>query len=117
MIDDNLDSIESTAELLRYFNYETHTATDGSQGVHLVAEIQPQLILCDIGLPDMDGYQLLPLLQQAAADRKTIIAAVTGYGYAEDHQRSKEAGFDAHLVKPIDAQSLLAFVAQQVANY
>lgn len=117
MIDDNDDSNESTAELLACFDYDVRMARDAESGLKQAGEFEPQLILSDIGLPGMDGYQLLPLLRQATMGRKVAIVAVTGFGYASDLARSREAGFDAHLTKPIEAKTLLDFVAEQVATY
>ncbi len=117
LIDDSEDSNESTAELLRCFDYDARTASNGTEGIKLASEFQPHLILSDIGLPDIDGYELPILLQQAATQTRPIIAAMTGFGYPSDCARSRSAGFDAHFIKPIDAQSLLDFVAQQVVAY
>ena len=117
LIDDNEDAKESMAALLELLGYQVRTATDGEAALRVASEFEPQLILSDIGLPGMDGYQLAPALRKAAGDRKVIIAAATGYGHASDRLRSQAAGFDHHLVKPLDADTLLDFVAQQAASY
>lgn len=117
LIDDNEDSNESMSDLLKMFDYDVQTAIDGQTGLKVALEFQPHLVLSDIGLPEMDGYQLAPALRQQAADRKLVIAAVTGYGQASDRMRSQAAGFNHHLVKPLNAETLLAFVAQQAALY
>lgn len=117
LIDDNEDSNESMSDLLKMFDYDVQTASDGHAGLKVASEFEPHLVLSDIGLPEMDGYQLAPALRQLAADRKLIIAAVTGYGQNADRLRSQAAGFNHHLVKPLDAETLLAFVAQQAATY
>ncbi|MBC7499871.1 MAG: response regulator [Herminiimonas sp.] len=117
LIDDNEDANESMAALLELLGYQVRTATDGEAALRVASEFEPQLILSDIGLPGMDGYQLAPALRKAAGDRKVIIAAATGYGHASDRLRSQAAGFDHHLVKPLDADTLLDFVAQQAASY
>ena len=117
LIDDNEDANESMAALLELIGYQVRTASDGVSALQIVEQFQPQLILSDIGLPGMDGYRLAPALRQAAGERKVIIAAATGYGQASDRLRSQAAGFDHHLVKPLDADSLLHFVAQQAASY
>ena len=93
------------------------TALDAQAALREAIDFEPQLILSDIGLPGMDGYQLLPLLREALAERRIVIAAVTGFGYASDRARTKEAGFDGHLIKPIEAKILLDFVAQQVETF
>ncbi len=117
LVDDNEDANDSMAALLELLDYDVRTATDGDSALSMTAKFQPQLILSDIGLPGMDGYQLAPALRRIAGERKIIIAAATGYGHASDRARSLAAGFDHHLVKPLDADALLAFVAQQAAEY
>jgi CheY-like chemotaxis protein len=117
LIDDNFDANESMGALLALLDYDVRTAADAESGLATALEFEPHLILSDIGLPGMDGYQLAPVLRAAAGGRKVVIAAATGYGMAGDRVRARAAGFDYHLVKPLDADTLLAFVAQQVACY
>jgi PAS domain S-box-containing protein len=117
LIDDNVDANESMASLLRLLDYDVRTACDGVSGLAAAQEFAPHLILSDIGMPGMDGYTLAPALRAAAGERKMVIAAATGYGGAGDRERARAAGFDYHLVKPLDADALLEFVAQQVATY
>ena len=117
LIDDNEDANDSMAALLELLDYDVRTAVDGANALKVTAEFQPHLILSDIGLPGMDGYELAPALRRVTGERKTIIVAATGYGHASDRARSQAAGFDHHLVKPLDADVLLAFVAKQAAEY
>jgi CheY-like chemotaxis protein len=117
LIDDNPDANESMGSLLKLLGYDVQTASDAESGLQLAAEFKPHLVLSDIGLPGMDGYQLAPALRQTAGERKMVLAAATGYGLASDRQRSQAAGFDYHLVKPLEADALLEFVAQQRASY
>ncbi|MDP9108627.1 MAG: response regulator [Pseudomonadota bacterium] len=117
LIDDNEDANDSMAALLELLDYDVRTAVDGASALKVTAEFQPHLILSDIGLPGMDGYELAPALRRVTGERKTIIVAATGYGHASDRARSQAAGFDHHLVKPLDADVLLAFVAKQAAEY
>jgi PAS domain S-box-containing protein len=117
LIDDNEDANESMGSLLKLLNYDVRTANDADSGLKAAVEFEPHLILSDIGLPGTDGYQLAPALRKAAGGRKLILAAATGYGLASDRSRSQAAGFDYHLVKPLDADSLLDFIAQQAAAY
>jgi CheY-like chemotaxis protein len=76
------------------------------------AEIVPDLVLLDIGLPEMDGYQVARGLRELPATRNCILAALTGYGQARDRERTDAAGFDAHFVKPVDVSALEAFIRQ-----
>jgi signal transduction histidine kinase/CheY-like chemotaxis protein len=117
LIDDNVDANESMGSLLKLLHYDVRAAKDAETGLDIAIAFKPHLILSDIGLPGMNGYQLAPALRKAAGARKMIIAAATGYGLASDRLRSQAAGFDYHLVKPIDADFLLDFVAQQFASY
>lgn len=117
LVDDNEDANDSMAALLELLDYDVRTATDGATALKMTAEFEPQLILSDIGLPGMDGYQLAPALRKVAGSRKLVIAAATGYGHASDRARSMAAGFDHHLVKPLDADALLEFVARQAEDY
>ncbi|EGF32348.1 integral membrane sensor hybrid histidine kinase [Oxalobacteraceae bacterium IMCC9480] len=117
LIDDNEDANESMAALLELMEYDVRTASDSAGALALAAQFEPQLILSDIGLPGMNGYQLAPALREITGQRKVILVAATGYGNANDKQRSQMAGFDHHLVKPLDADMLLEFVATQAAAY
>ncbi len=117
LIDDNLDANESMGALLELLGYQVEMAMDGPSGLAACRRFEPHLILCDIGLPGMSGYELVVELRQAVGARKVVIAAATGYGHDSDRARASSAGFDHHLIKPIDADTLLDFVAQQAATY
>jgi CheY-like chemotaxis protein len=117
LIDDNPDANESMESLLTLLGYDVRTAQDAIAGLDIAIAFEPHLILSDIGMPGMDGYQLAPILRKAAGARKVVIAAATGYGLPEDRLRSRAAGFDYHLVKPLEADFLLNFIAHQVASY
>lgn len=117
LIDDNQDAIDSMAALLTLLDYDIRTAENAEIALRVAAAFQPHLILSDIGLPGMDGYQLAPELRRVAGERKLVLAAATGYGLASDRKKAREAGFDYHLVKPLDADMLIDFVARQLREY
>ena len=117
LVDDNADANESMAALLDMLGYAVQTASDGPTALAASARFMPHLILCDIGLPGMNGYELAAALRNASGTRNMVLAAATGYGHDSDRIRSKAAGFDHHLVKPLDADALIEFVAQQAATY
>ncbi|SMP45550.1 response regulator [Noviherbaspirillum suwonense] len=117
LIDDNCDAIDSMGSLLTLLDYDVRTAEDAESALVIAASFRPHLILSDIGLPGMDGYQLAPELRRLAGERKLVLAAATGYGLASDKKKAREAGFDYHLVKPLDADMLIEFVAQQLRDY
>jgi CheY-like chemotaxis protein len=117
LVDDNPDANEAMAMLIEMVGYPVRSAGDGAAALTMAESFLPHLILCDIGLPGMSGYELVGALRAGGGDRKLVIAAVTGYGHASDRSRSLASGFDHHLVKPLDADALLDFIAQQAATY
>jgi CheY-like chemotaxis protein len=117
LIDDNCDVIDSMGALLSLLDYDVRTAENAESALSIAAGFQPHLVLSDIGLPGMDGYQLAPELRRIAGERKLILAAATGYGLAGDKKKAHDAGFDYHLVKPLDADMLVEFVARQLQGY
>jgi CheY-like chemotaxis protein len=107
VVDDNDDAAETTADVLRDLGYEVVTAHDGSHALHVAATFRPNICLLDIGLPEMDGYELAHLLLESRhlAEGGRLIA-VTGYGQVSDRERSLRAGFSAHVVKPVSLDVL-----------
>lgn len=118
VVDDNQDAAEMLAEVLMDWGYTVRVAHDGPTALRLVAEFTPEIALLDIGLPVMDGYELARLLKENPSFQRTHLVALTGYGQETDRQRSAAAGFDAHLVKPIDMttlQTMMSGWSQRVA--
>jgi PAS domain S-box-containing protein len=105
VVDDNRDSAESLAMLLQMKGHEVQTAQDGLTALEAARNFRPAIILLDIGLPRMNGYEVARRLHREHG-RQAILVAVTGYGTDEDQRRSREAGFDYHLVKPLDLDAL-----------
>jgi signal transduction histidine kinase/DNA-binding response OmpR family regulator len=101
LADDNRDAAESLAELLRMDGHEVRTAHDGRAALSLAGEFRPEAVILDIGLPQLDGYEVARRLAAGRGPRPLLIA-VTGFGEERDRARSREAGFDAHLTKPAD---------------
>lgn len=94
------------AFLLTVEGHDVRTARDGPSGLAAAREFLPQVVLCDIGLPQMDGYEVAALLRDDPALQYTRLIALTGYGQSEDRTRAKEAGFDYHLTKPVEPKAL-----------
>ncbi len=97
--------------ILKTSGYEVRMAFDGPSALREAERYRPDAVLLDIGLPGMNGYEVARSLRQRAAFRRTPLVAITGYGQDEDRRRSREAGFDLHLTKPVDPGELLAFVS------
>jgi CheY-like chemotaxis protein len=106
VVDDNRDAAASLAMLLQLTGNETEVAFDGPHAIDLAAHFKPEVILLDIGLPGLNGYEVARRIRQEAWGKDCKLIAVTGWGQLEDRQRSQEAGFDAHLVKPVDHDAL-----------
>ncbi|WP_255203350.1 ATP-binding protein [Myxococcus sp. AM011] len=106
IVDDNRDAADVLAEALDMLGCETRVTYDGPSALQVAPSFRPELALLDIGLPVMDGYELARHLRTQRPEGGLQLVAVTGYGQESDRQRSKEAGFDAHLVKPIDFAAL-----------
>jgi PAS domain S-box-containing protein len=111
IVEDNEDSRESLRLLLESLGHRVIEAGDGQHGLALAQHHQPEVVLIDLGLPGLDGYQLARALRADPAGKTTALIAVTGYGQADDRRRSKEAGFDAHLVKPVSHHVLSSIIA------
>jgi signal transduction histidine kinase/CheY-like chemotaxis protein len=107
VIEDNDDARESLRLLLESLGHRVLAAVDGHQGVAQALEHRPEVLLVDLGLPGLDGYEVARAVRSTPGGKSAMLIAVTGYGQAEDRRRSREAGFDAHLVKPV-SQSLLS---------
>lgn len=107
IVEDNRDTAESLRLLLETSGHQVTVAHSGAEGVEVGRSIRPQVVLCDIGLPAMDGFEVAKALRACAETREAILIATTGYGRAEDRERAKAAGFHAHLVKPVDPEKLL----------
>jgi signal transduction histidine kinase/response regulator RpfG family c-di-GMP phosphodiesterase len=111
VIDDNADLLLVTTALLRRLGHEVFSACDGPSGIEQASLHQPDVILIDIGLPGMSGLDVAKHLRSQPCFERVTLAAMTGYGQADDHRRSKEVGFDHHLVKPVQLQSLTDLLA------
>lgn len=112
VVDDNRDSAESLTMLLNLTGYETHTAYDGLEAVEAAAAFRPDVILLDIGLPKLNGFEAARKIREQQSDKSLALVALTGWGQEEDRRRSEEAGFNAHMVKPVDYAALTKLLAE-----
>jgi CheY-like chemotaxis protein len=104
------------ATMLGSYGYQVLQARDGLEGVKLATDEMPGVALVDIGLPGIDGYEVARRLRKDAGTRDIRLIALTGYGLAEDQRRVLEAGFDLHMVKPVELAVLLAQLAEPAAS-
>ncbi|WP_437907065.1 ATP-binding protein [Sorangium sp. So ce327] len=116
LVDDNLDAVELLAESLGALGYTTRVAYDGPSALRIAEKFAPDVALLDIGLPVMDGYELARRLREQPAGERVRLFAITGYGQEADFRRSKGAGFETHLVKPIQIDRLTALLEEPSAR-
>ena len=109
--DDDQDSAESLAMLLQMMGHEVRSALNGLEALAVAAAFEPDLIVLDIGMPGLDGYEVCRRIRQQAWGRVVVIAALTGWSRDEDKARSEQAGFDRFLVKPVDPKVLEDLIA------
>jgi signal transduction histidine kinase/CheY-like chemotaxis protein len=110
VVDDNKDAARSLAMLLKLQGHEIQMAGDGEEAVQRAVEFNAEVILLDIGLPKLNGYDACRAIRKLRGDNQPVVFALTGWGQEEDRRRSKEAGFDSHIVKPVDYQALVAML-------
>jgi CheY-like chemotaxis protein len=110
--DDNRDVVESLAVLLELTGYRVERAYDGLQAVEAVERYRPDVVLLDIGMPNLNGYEACRRIREQPWGRDLRIVALTGWGQEKDRERSKAAGFSSHLVKPVDRSDLLRLLAE-----
>jgi CheY-like chemotaxis protein len=106
VVDDNIDAADSLKLLLRFQGHDVKTAHDGLAGVEAAADFRPDIVFLDLGMPRLNGLDAARRIREAPWGRAMILVALTGWGQAEDLERARVAGFNHHLVKPIDAASL-----------
>lgn len=111
IVDDNRDAAESLGMMLRLMGNEVRTAHDGLAAVEVADAYRPEMILLDIGLPKLNGYDACRRIREQPWSNGTVIVALTGWGQEEDRRRSQEAGFDHHLVKPVEVDNLTKLLA------
>jgi CheY-like chemotaxis protein len=116
VVDDNRDSATSLGMILSLLGNEIRTAHDGLEGVEAAAAFRPDLILLDIGLPKLNGYEACRRIREQPWGQGVVIIACTGWGQEEDVRRSNEAGFDQHMVKPLDPAQLEKVLAEIVVT-
>jgi CheY-like chemotaxis protein len=112
VVDDDADAAQTFAYLLRQLGHAVDYVTSPQLGLDVAKSMRPWLIFLDIAMPEMSGWELAQLLRRELGHEKVRLIAVTGRGEPEDHKRSREAGFDAHVQKPVDLHLLQSILAQ-----
>jgi CheY-like chemotaxis protein len=116
VVDDLTDAADSLALLLRLLGHEVRTAYTGPAALSAAEQFHPDAILLDIGLPELDGYQVAMRLRQTPPLQKACLIAISGYGRESDIRHAYEAGFDLHLLKPVSTERLESLLADLVAR-
>jgi len=107
VMDDDLDGAESTAELLRLHGCDARAFSDGLSALNALERFQPEALLLDLSMPSMDGYEVARRIRATPGGPDLILVAASGHGRSEDLEKSRSAGFDSHLVKPVDPTALM----------
>ena len=116
VVDDNHDSALSLAMMLSIMGHETRTAHDGESAVETAESFLPEVVLLDIGLPKLNGYEVAQRIREQAWGAAMFLIAVTGWGQEEDRQRSSEVGLNVHMVKPVEPAALEKLLADLPPN-
>lgn len=114
IVDDNQDTIESAAELFAFWKYDVLTASSGPEALKIAVELPPDVVLLDIGLPEMTGYEVARRMRKDSRLKDVVLIAISGYGQPRDRLLSREAGFDEHLVKPVNLEQLSLRLAEMI---
>jgi CheY-like chemotaxis protein len=111
IVDDNEDAADSLGVLLRYVGAETHVVHDGESALRALDDFRPDMVLLDIGMPGMDGYEVARRIRRRPEHRRVVLTALTGWGQEQDRRRSRAAGIDHHLLKPTDIVALQSLMS------
>ncbi|GAB4017110.1 response regulator [Spirosoma koreense] len=116
VVDDNVDASLIVSLSLKLSGYSVQRGDSGPQALSIAQSWQPQAILLDISMPDMDGYETCRILREQSWGQGVVIIALTGYGQAEDRRQAQAAGFDWHLIKPVDLAILPALLTELIGK-
>jgi CheY-like chemotaxis protein len=116
VVDDNVDAADALALLLDQAGFAVVVAHDGGEALERALDVQPDIVLLDLGLPVLDGYKVARVLRARPGGETPLLVAISGYGRREDRRRSQQAGIDHHLVKPVDCAQLIALMRARPHN-
>jgi CheY-like chemotaxis protein len=112
-VDDNEDAVVMLAKLLRYYGHDARCCTSGAQALKMGHDFEPDAVVLDLGMPGMDGFETAERLKQQSWGKSVFLIALTGWGRDDDVRRTLAAGFDEHLVKPLEIDRLIDLLAQR----
>lgn len=116
IVDDNRDAADALAGLLELDGNEVHVAHDGQTALAMAEELRPQAILLDIGLPQLNGYEVAERIRATEWGASILLLALTGWGHPDDRAKSERAGFDEHLIKPVEIEILTEMLARSASR-
>jgi two-component system OmpR family response regulator len=116
LVDDSVDAAEAMSMLLETLGHEVRTLHDGPSALAAVDEFAPEVVILDIGLPGMDGFEIAREMRLRPVTKAALMIALTGYGGESDRQKSRDAGFDYHLVKPVSFTAIEDVIAKSLPN-
>jgi two-component system, OmpR family, response regulator len=116
VVDDNVDSATGLAMLLQITGHDVRTANDGPLALEIAPDFRPEFVLLDIGLPGMNGYELARAFRRHPDLKEAVLVAISGYGQREDLKQSLAAGFDHHLLKPVELETLLPILDKPTSS-
>jgi CheY-like chemotaxis protein len=112
VVDDNVDAADGLSMMIRLLGHDARAVFDGTSAIQIAPAFRPDVVLLDIGMPGLDGHTVARRLREDEATRGAYLVALSGWGQVEDRTRSREAGFDEHLVKPADPHQLERLLAE-----
>ena len=116
IVDDHVDNVESLSMFVRLLGHEVDTASDGLEALEVARRFRPDLVLLDIGLPKLDGYEVAERLRAGDAGADMVLVAITGWAQEEEKVRAAKAGFDHHLTKPVDPARIESIIGSVCAR-
>ncbi|CAH2809321.1 MAG: Multidomain signal transduction protein including CheB-like methylesterase, CheR-like methyltransferase and BaeS-like histidine kinase [uncultured Caballeronia sp.] len=116
LVDDSVDAAEAMSMLLETLGHEVRVMHDGPSALAMVDDFAPEVVILDIGLPGMDGFEVAREMRTCAVTKTVLLIALTGYGAESDKQKARDAGFDHHLVKPVSFKAIETVIATSFAG-
>jgi CheY-like chemotaxis protein len=117
VVDDQIDTARGLEIILKLYGHDVCAVNDGKAAIEAARQFRPDFVILDIGMPGLDGYEVAATLKSDLDLNRAVIIGVSGYGREEDRSRSRDAGFDHHMVKPVDHKALIGLLAKPAGSY